>query len=146
MCKATDKIKEIGRAIIGHDQEVPSPQDWIKEIDDNLLRQAIKYNGKPLEERYYWRTQVTDTNSMDGPLDIGHDVVCYSHPDCIDKVTLGDVIIFEKWTPERKWIMHQIIWIEDNGEFSTQGWNCSEPDWWTVNKSEIQYVVLGIVW
>ena len=142
MCKVTEKVKEIGRAIIGHDQEVPSPRDWLQTIDDDKLCDALG-----LERRYYWRTSVTDTNSMDGPLDIGHDVICYSHPEFIAKAGLGDVIIFEKWTPERKWIMHQIIWInEDNGEFETQGWNCSEPDWWTVNFAEIQYVALGIIW
>jgi len=141
MCKET--LKKIGRAIIGHDQEVVSPQDWIHEgdISYSVLDNAIVIDGVLPE---VWITSVTDTNSMDGPLDIGHSLICSNNKYYLDRVKIGDVIIFEKWTPEQKYIAHQIV-REDDG-WVTQGWNCSEEDWWRVQPEEIRYVVLGIIW
>ena len=143
MCKAKDKVTEFVRHVIGHDQEVVSPQDWISEGD-------ISYSESDTQVRIdgilpdVWIAGVTDTNSMDGPLDVEHNLICSDNDFYKDRLRVGDVIIFEKFTPNQKWIAHQIV-REDNG-WVTQGWNCSEEDWWRVQPEEIKYVVLGIIW
>ena len=128
--------------------DIPSPQDWIDQ--DRISYQD--HDGSLRVEGILpdvWITDVTDTNSMDGMVDAGHSLICSNHPNYLNNVAVGDVIIFEKYIPDYHLIAHRIVWSGWDAKgrfFKTKGDNFPEEDWYKVRKEDLRWVILGVIY
>lgn len=97
----------------GSAQDVPSPNDWIKESQINVYndRVIIKIDGAEWSE-------FTDTNSMDPVIDKGANAIEVI-PKSPDQITVGDIIAYEsQFAPGT--IIHRVV---ETGTDS-DGWYC----------------------
>ena len=134
-------------------KEIPSPRDIIAQSDIVYLGdKQIVTIGNVLPK--VWLTTVADTNSMDGTIDIGHTMILSNNKKYLDKVDIGDIVVWQKWVLwvnklASKTIMHQIIAIaeDDKGWFCyTQGINCPSKDPWKIRRKDIMWIALGVIW
>ena len=118
-----------------------SPNDWVNrdQIDyveeSNLLTIDLAPNIKIFS--------IADTNSMDGLMDIGHNVIATDYFDKA-KLAVGDVVVFQAGGPL---IVHRIVKIreDDSGRiYRTRGDNNVDMDRFHLRNLNIKYLVLGI--
>ena len=142
MCFSIFKLFRQG----GATGEIPSPY-----ID--LLQDGVKFipamNVVTIEpvKSPVWLTTVQDTNSMEPLIDAGHTVILSGDPELLDKVAVGNVIVWVK--PNGNSRIHSIIEIKEDkdGWFcQTQGLNCAHPDPERIRRADIKWVALGVIW
>lgn len=118
-----------------------SPNDWVKrdqiDYDDGLLTIKLKPNVKIFS--------LADTDSMDGLMDIGHNVIA---TDCFDraKLAVGDIVIYQIYFTK---IVHRIVEITMDGDvrrYRCRGDNNVNIDPYSLRDLHIQYLVLGIIY
>ncbi len=118
-----------------------SPNDWIK-------REDIGYNGEFLTIRLKPNVKIfsiADTNSMDGLLDIGHNVLATDNFDR-SKLAVGDIVIYQIYTTK---IVHRIVEIREdkNGRiYRMRGDNNINIDPYYLRDLHIKWLVLGIIY
>ena len=117
-----------------------SPNDWVS-------RDQIDYNEKlglltiKLEPRVKIFS-IADTNSMDGILDIGHNVIGTDNFDKA-KLAVGDIVVYQIYTTK---IVHRIVEITEdkNGRiYRCRGDNNIEVDPYFLRDLNIKYLVIG---
>jgi len=120
-----------------------SPNDWVKrdQIDyiakSNLLTIKLKPNVKIFS--------IADTNSMDGLLDIGHNVIATDEFDR-SKLAVGDIVVYQVYLTK---IVHRIVEIkEDKGGriYRCRGDNNVDIDPYFLRDMHIIYLVLGVIY
>ncbi len=118
-----------------------SPNDWIK-------REDIGYNGEFLTIRLKPNVKIfsiADTNSMDGLLDIGHNVFATDNFDR-SKLAVGNLVIYQIYTTK---IVHRIVEIREdkNGRiYRMRGDNNINIDPYYLRDLHIKWLVLGIIY
>ena len=121
--------------------ERSSPNDWIK-------RDLIDYNGKLLTIKLEPNVKIfniADTNSMDGLLDIGHNVIATDNFDKA-KLAVGDIVIYQVYLTK---IVHRIVEIKEdkNGRiYRCRGDNNVNTDKWYLRDLHIKWLVIGILY
>ena len=120
-----------------------SPNDWVKreQIDyiekSKLLTIKLEPNVKIFS--------IADTNSMDGLMDIGHNVIA---TDCFDKAKLavGDIVVYQVYLTK---IVHRIVEITEdkNGRiYRCRGDNNINTDSYYLRDLHIIYLVIGVIY
>jgi len=120
-----------------------SPNDWVNrdQIDyiekSKLLTIKLEPNVKIFN--------IADTNSMDGLLDIGHNVI---GTDSFDKskLAIGDVVVYQIYTTK---VVHRIVEITEdkNGRiYRCRGDNCIDNDPYYLRDLHITYLVIGVIY
>ena len=118
-----------------------SPNDWVKrdQIDyiekSKLLTIKLEPNVKIFS--------VADTNSMDGLLDIGHNVIATDNFDKA-KLAVGDMVVYQIYLTK---IVHRIVEITEdkNGRiYRCRGDNCIDTDPYYLRDLHIKWLVLLI--
>lgn len=135
-----DEGKEI--RITTEAEELPSPQARLSKNEDFL--DALD----ELLEKYYIDVKivgVTDTNSMDGWIDYGHQVVLISFKNEEEKakIQVGDIIWFHRMSDGSPNVLHRVIEKHD-GWVVTRGDNLVENDGPTINASIKGYLAMII--
>ncbi len=139
MCKAFLRKLFLGSS----GRERPSPGDWIArdkinyDREEGILTIELGPGGKIFS--------IADTNSMDGLLDIGHNVIATDTFDR-EKLGVGDIVIYQAGGPL---IVHRIIKIYEDAHgriYRTQGDNNVEIDRHPLRDMNIKYLVLGVLY
>lgn len=124
-------------------QERISPNDWVKRdqisYDENTKLLTVKL--KPNVAIF----GVADTNSMDGLLDYGHNVILTDNFDRA-KLAVGDIVAYQVCT---KLILHRIVEIKKDGSgriYRCRGDNCIDVDPYYLRDMHIIYLCLGILY
>jgi len=120
-----------------------SPNDWVK-------RDQIDYDEDTAELRIILPPNVkifsiADTNSMDGLLDIGHNVIATDNFDK-SKLSIGDIVIYQVYLTK---IVHRIVEIteDNNGRiYRCRGDNNVDTDPYYLRDENIIYLVLGVIY
>ena len=125
-------------------QERASPNDWVKreQIDyiekTKLLTIKIEPNVKIFS--------IADTNSMDGLLDIGHNVIGTDNFDK-SRLAVGDIVVYQVYLTK---IVHRIVEIgeDKNGVrfYRCRGDNNVNVDRWYLGDRNIKWLVLGVIY
>ena len=120
-----------------------SPNDWVdyKQIvyDEKVKLLTIKL--EPNVKIF----GIADTNSMDGLLDIGHNVIATDHFDKA-KLAVGDIVIYQVYTTL---IVHRIVEIIMDGDirrYRCRGDNNVNMDPYYLRDLHIRYLVLGVIY
>ena len=120
-----------------------SPNDWVS-------RDQIDYNEKlglltiKLEPRVKIFS-IADTNSMDGILDIGHNVIGTDNFDKA-KLAVGDIVVYQIYTTK---IVHRIVEITEDKSgriYRCRGDNNVDTDSYYLRDLNIKYLVLGVIY
>ncbi len=125
--------------------DIPSPSDIIREDD---AREIAKFTAKQLGIDVII-AEVFDSNSMDGLLDFGHSPLLTSDATYINNVEIGDVIVWHDPNYMSGKIIHQVIDINSDQQgvyYKTKGIHNEFEDPWTIRKSMIEFIGLGILW
>lgn len=132
--------------LIKNSQEVPSPNVRAAKNDafTAALAQIVSshFNG--------FLIGVTDTNSMDPWIDLGHKAIMIPFqsfaPFRKEDLRVGDVILFDRMLDGSKNVLHRIISMQDDGKMVvTRGDNTSVIDGQTF-QDNIHYVCIGVVY
>ena len=128
--------------VIEEAKELPSPQARIS-LNDNFLDELDK-----LIEKYFANAimvGVTDTNSMDGWIDFGHQVVLIPFKDEEEKnkIQVGDIIWFRRMSDGAENVLHRVIEKHD-GWVVTRGDNLVINDGPTINANIKGYLAMII--
>ena len=126
--------------------EVPSPK--ARSAKNNAFTAALAqlvsnhFNGFLID--------VTDTNSMDPWIDVGHKAVMVPFqsfaPLRKEDLQVGDIILFDRALDGAKNVLHRIISIQDDGNMIvTRGDNTTVHDGQII-KDDIHYVCIGVVY
>ena len=120
-----------------------SPNDWVKrdQIDYIEKSKLLTIHLEPNVKIF----SIADTNSMDGLLDIGHNVIATDNFDR-SKLSIGDVVVYQILTTK---IVHRIVEITEdkNGRiYRCRGDNCVDTDPYYLRDLHIIYLVLGIIY
>jgi len=113
-----------------------------------VKRDQIAYDGEFLTitlEPEVKIFSIADTNSMDGLLDIGHNVIATDHFDK-SKLAVGDIVIYQVYTTK---IVHRIVEITEdkNGRiYRCRGDNNVGMDRYFLRDLNIKYLVLGVIY
>jgi len=118
-----------------------SPNDWVKreQIDYNEKLKLLTIKLEPNVKIF----DIADTNSMDGLLDIGHNVIATDHFDRA-KLSVGDMVVYQVYTTK---IVHRIVEITEdkNGRiYRCRGDNCLDTDPYYLRDLNIKWLVLLI--
>ena len=123
--------------------EQPSPGNWVKreqiEYDAGLKRLCIDLEPNI---RIF---DIADTNSMDGLLDIGHNVIATDNFD-FSKLIVGDIVVYQIYTTL---IVHRIVEIkEDNAGrvYRCKGDNNATIDPYYIRDVNIRFLVLAVIY
>ena len=128
--------------IIEEAKELPSPrprlsnnQEFLDELDDLIE----KYHSKAII------VGVTDTNSMDGIVDYGHQVVLIPFEE-EEKKTIqeGDIVWFYRMSDGSPNVLHRVIEKRDDGIILTRGDNTVALDGFTLPKNIKGYCAMII--
>ena len=118
-----------------------SPNDWVKreqiDYDAGLLTIKIEPNVKIFS--------IADTNSMDGLLDIGHNVIGTDNFDR-SKLAVGDIVVYQIYTTK---IVHRIVEITEDKSgriYRCRGDNNVDTDSYYLRDLNIKYLVLGVIY
>jgi len=120
-----------------------SPNDWIKrdQIDyikkSKLLTIKLEPNVKIFS--------IADTNSMDGLLDTGHNLIATDNFDHA-KLAVGDIVVYQVYTTK---IVHRIVEIKEdkNGRiYRCRGDNNIDTDPYYLRDANLKYLVIGILY
>ena len=120
-----------------------SPNDQIKreDISYNVPGEFLAIRLKPNVKIF----SIADTNSMDGLLDIGHNVIATDSFDR-SKLAVGDVVVYQVYTTK---IVHRIVEIREdkNGRiYRMRGDNNVSIDPYYLRDLHIKWLVLGIIY
>lgn len=120
-----------------------SPNDWVKQdqIDYDVKSELLTIKLKPLVKIF----GIADTNSMDGLMDIGHNVIATDEFDR-GKLAVGDMVVYQVYTTK---ICHRIVEIREdkNGRiYRCRGDNCIDMDRWHLRDLHIRYLVIGVIY
>lgn len=120
-----------------------SPNDWVdyKQIIYDKKTKLLTIKLEPNIKIF----SIADTDSMDGLMDIGHNVIA---TDNFDKGMLapGDIVIYQVYTTK---IVHRIVSIKEdaNGRiYRCRGDNNVDNDPYLLRDLHIKYLVLGIIY
>jgi len=119
-----------------------SPNNWIADNDvvyipkNHLLTIKIKPD--------VWITDVSDTNSMDGLVDIGHSVILTNNFDK-SKLAVGDIVCYQYYT---RLILHRIVQIKEgaNRLYKCRGDNNTVDDPYWLSDVNIKWLCVGILY
>lgn len=120
-----------------------SPNDWVKrdqiayDGEAELLTIKLKPNVKIFS--------IADTDSMDGLLDIGHNVIATDEFDRA-KLAVGDIVIYQVYLTK---IVHRIVEItedQDVRRYRCRGDNNVNVDPYYLRDLHIKYLVLGVIY
>lgn len=121
-----------------------SPNDWVKRDQIDYIEKSKLLTIK-LEPRVKIFS-IADTNSMDGLLDIGHNVIATDCFSC-QQLAPGDVIIYNAYG---RLMVHRIIEV---GKRKGLDWYCRcrgdnnvDPDPWFIDSRMVKWVVIGIIY
>lgn len=119
--------------------EQNSPNDWILEKDIAVYEDKIIISV----ENAKWAT-FADTNSMDPVLDKGANAIQIV-PAYEEQLQVGDIITYNQGNIS---IIHRIIEIGNDGDWYaiTKGDNNNSPDAGKVRFSQVEKVVIGILY
>ena len=120
-----------------------SPNDWVKreQIDYIEKSKLLTIKLEPNVRIF----SIADTNSMDGLLDIGHNVIATDNFDK-SKLAVGDIVIYQIYTTK---IVHRIVEITEdkNGRiYRCRGDNNVDTDPYYLRDENIIYLVLGVIY
>lgn len=120
-----------------------SPNDWVdyKQIVYDKKTKLLTIKLEPNVKIF----SIADTNSMDGLLDIGHNIIATDHFDK-GKLLPGDIIIYQVYTTK---ICHRIVEIKEdkNGKiYRCRGDNNVDTDPYYLRDLNIKYLVLGVIY
>lgn len=119
-----------------------SPNDWIKreDIDYNVDRCELGILIDP-EVRM---ASVTDTNSMDGLIDVGHHAILTSGFDR-SKLAVGDIVCYNYYG---SLILHRIVQIKEgaNRLYRCRGDNNVKDDPYWLTDRNIQWLCVGVLY
>ncbi len=120
-----------------------SPNDWIKreDISYNVPGEFLAIRLKPNVKIF----SIADTNSMDGLLDIGHNVIATDHFDKA-RLAVGDIVVYRVYTTK---IVHRIVEIREdkNGRiYRCRGDNNVSIDPYYLRDLHIKYLVIGVIY
>jgi signal peptidase I len=120
---------------------IPSPSLPIRYSDIKYEDGLLTVKIKPPVQIF----AVSDTNSMEPLIDAGHFVVVSSHPDYMDAIKLGSVILYQAIGGM---MLHSVIKTGNDGRWycRTQGLNCADRDNAIVRKENIIGVAVMPVW
>lgn len=121
-----------------------SPNDWVKrdQIIYDARSKLLAIIKLPPKVKIF---SIADTNSMDGLMDIGHNVIATDHFDK-SKLAVGDIIIYQIYTTK---IVHRIVEIKEdkNGRiYRCRGDNNVRTDPYHLRDDHIMYLVLGVIY
>lgn len=121
-----------------------SPNDWVKrdQISYDARSNLLTITQLPPNVKIF---SIADTNSMDGLLDIGHNVIA---TDDFNKSRLaeGDIVIYQVYTAK---VVHRIVEIkEDQGGriYRCRGDNNIDIDPYYLRDLHLKYLVLGVIY
>lgn len=122
-------------------KELPSPQARLslnEPLLDGIDREIEKYHPN------FVMVGVTDTNSMDGWIDFGHQVVLipFKNEEEKNKIQVGDIIWFHRMSDGSPNVLHRVIEKHD-GWVVTRGDNLVVNDGPTINANIKGY--LGMI-
>ena len=119
-----------------------SPNDWVDyrqivyDKNTKLLTIKLEPNVKIF--------RLADTDSMDGLMDIGHNVIATDHFDK-DKLAVGDIVIYQVYLTK---IVHRIVEIgwdtKGTKYYRCRGDNNVNVDKWYLGDKNIKFLVIGI--
>ena len=118
-----------------------SPNDWVK-------RDQISYNGEFLAIKLSPNVKIfsiADTNSMDGLLDIGHNVIATDNFDK-SELAVGDIVIYQIYTTK---IVHRIVEIKEDKNGRIYRMRCDnnvDTDRWHLRDLHIKYLVIMVIY
>ena len=120
-----------------------SPNDWVdyKQIIYDKKTKLLTIKLEPNIKIF----SIADTDSMDGLIDIGHNVIATDNIDR-GKLTPGDVVIYRIYTTL---IVHRIVGIKEdaNGRiYRCRGDNNVDTDPYLLRDIHIKWLVLGVVY
>ena len=120
-----------------------SPNDWVgyKQIVYDEKTKLLTIKLEPTVKIF----SIADTNSMDGLLDIGHNVIATDNFDR-SKLAVGDIVIYQIYTTK---IVHRIVEIREdkNGRiYRCRGDNNINIDPYYLRDLHIKWLVLGIIY
>ena len=121
-----------------------SPNDWIegRQIHYDFEHQSLVITGLPPIVKIF---SIADTNSMDGLLDIGHNVIATDNFGK-SKLSIGDIVIYQVYLTK---IVHRIVEIteDNNGRiYRCRGDNNVDTDPYYLRDENIIYLVLGVIY
>jgi len=133
----------LGKSTDKSGQERISPQDWVRrdQIDYDAGLRRLVVDLEPNIKIF----SLADTNSMDGLMDIGHNVIATDYFDKA-KLAVGDIVIYQVYTTK---IVHRIVSIKEdaNGRiYRCKGDNNTRIDPYYLRDLHIRYLVLGIIY
>ena len=119
-----------------------SPNNWIADNDvvyipkNHLLTIKIKPD--------VWITDVSNTKSMDGLVDIGHSVILTNNFDK-SKLAVGDIVCYQYYT---RLILHRIVQIKEgaNRLYKCRGDNNTVDDPYWLSGVNIKWLCVGILY
>ncbi len=120
-----------------------SPNDWVKrgQIDYNEKLSLLTIKLEPRVKIF----SIADTDSMDGLMDIGHNVITTDNFNK-GKLVVGDMIVYQVYTTK---IVHRIVEIKEdaNGRiYRCRGDNNVDTDPYYLRDLHIKYLVLGVIY
>ena len=123
-----------------------SPNDWIKRDNIDYLESKQLLTIKlPPKVKIFSVYDKEDTGSMDGLMDIGHNVIGTDHFDK-EKLAPGDMVIYQVYLTL---ICHRIVSIKEdtNGRiYRCRGDNNVDDDPYYLRDIHIKYLVLGVIY
>lgn len=120
-----------------------SPNDWVgrDQITYDDVTEILSIKLPPNVKIF----SIADTNSMDGLLDIGHNVIATDNFDRA-KLAVGDIIIYQMYFTL---VVHRLVEIKEdqNGRrYRTRGDNNVDVDPYYLRDLHIRYLVLAVVY
>ena len=120
-----------------------SPNDWVKrdQIDYDEELKLLKIKLEPNVKIF----SIADTNSMDGLLDIGHNIIATDNFDK-SKLAVGDIVVYQIYFTN---IVHRIVEITEdkNGRiYRCRGDNNIDTDPYYIRDMHLTHLVLGVIY
>ena len=143
-------FKLSGRPYPNATRELPSQEGFIKGI-----RFAFGEVSFDVPEGT-WLSLVTDTNSMDGVVDIGDTCILAPAEPFYGKLRVGDIVVYDPYYVEinglytpTKYIMHRIIGMGIDGGgryYYTRGDNTASADPYTLRDRNIRFLLGAVIY
>lgn len=120
-----------------------SPNDWVNysQIAYDKRTKLLTIKLEPTIKIF----SIADTNSMDGLLDIGHNVIATNHFDK-SKLAVGDIVVYQVYTTK---IVHRIVEIKEDAKgriYRCRGDNNVATDPYYLRDENVKWLVLGVLY
>lgn len=120
-----------------------SPNDWVKRDQIEYLEESQLLTIKlPPHVRIF---NIADTDSMDGLMDIGHNVIATDNFDK-NKLAVGDMVVYQIYLTK---IVHRIVEIREDSigrVYRCRGDNNIDTDPYYLRDLHIKWLVLGVIY